>query len=116
MTDEFVAVAKEKTTPDRKIAVSNIVDFFEDFEKNFGKSLPSQSAGFGNEWDWYTASLTEVSARVRRSVEKLRAGEAAQSVVDSAAAVSRLHRLPLHLVELADPAKAAGFIWLFLGA
>ncbi len=81
MTDEFIAIAKAKTTPERKIIVSNIVDFFEDFEKNFGKSLPSQSVSFGNEWDLYSASLTEVSSRVRRAVEKLRAAEAAASLV-----------------------------------
>ena len=81
MTDEFVTIAKAKTTPERKIIVSNIVDFFEDFEKNFGKSLPSQSVSFGNEWDLYSASLTEVSSRVRRAVERLRAAEATASLV-----------------------------------
>lgn len=81
LTDEFVTVARQKTTPDRKIIVSNITDFFEDFEKNHGKELPEFSASFGNEWDLYTASLTEVSARVRRSVERLRPAEAMASLV-----------------------------------
>jgi alpha-mannosidase len=81
LTDEFVTVAKQKTTPDRKVIVSNINDFFEDFEKHYGASIPEFSASFGNEWDLYTASLTEVSARVRRAVEKLRAAEAMASLV-----------------------------------
>ncbi len=81
MTDEFITTAKEKTTPSRKVIVSNMVDFFEDFEKSHGKSLPGFSASFGNEWDLYTASLTEVSARVRRSVEKLRPAEALTAMV-----------------------------------
>ena len=80
-TDEFVTVAKEKTTPERKIIVSNMNDFFEDFERSYGSKLPEYSASFGNEWDLYSASLTEVSARVRRSVEKLRAAEGLASLV-----------------------------------
>lgn len=81
LTDEFINVAQEKTTPDRKVIVSNMNDFFVDFEKNHGQSLPEYAASFGNEWDLYTASLAEVSSRVRRSVEKLRAAEALASVV-----------------------------------
>jgi alpha-mannosidase len=80
-TDEFVTVAKKQTTPERKIIVSNMVDFFEDFEKTYGATLPTFSAAFGNEWDLYPASVSELSARVRRSVEKLRAAEALASLV-----------------------------------
>src|SRR5204862_8169544 len=60
LTDEFVVTAKEKTTPARQVIVSNMIDFFEDFEKNYGASLPNYSASFGNEWDLYSASVTEV--------------------------------------------------------
>lgn len=81
LTDEFVTVAKQRTTPERKVVVSNINDFFEDFEKSYGKSLPEFSGSFGNEWDLYTASVSEISARVRRAVEKLRAAEAMASLV-----------------------------------
>ena len=81
LTNEFVATAEEKTNAQRKVLVSNINDFFADFDKTYGKALPEYSAGFGNEWDLYTASVTEVSSRVRRSVEKLRAAEALASVV-----------------------------------
>ena len=81
LTDEFVTVAAKKTTPERKVIVSNINDFFEDFEKTQARSLPEFSASFGNEWDLYTASVSELSARVRRSVEKLRAAEALASLV-----------------------------------
>ncbi len=81
LSGEFVTVAKERTTPDRKVIVSNINDFFEDFEKSHGNTLPEYSASFGNEWDVYPASLAEVSARARRSVEKLRSAEAMASLV-----------------------------------
>ncbi len=81
LTDEFVTVAEKKTTPERKVIVSNINDFFEDFEKHYGKDLPEFSASFGNEWDLYTASVSELSARVRRAVEKLRSAEALASLV-----------------------------------
>jgi len=81
LTNEFVTVAEQKTNAQRKVIVSNINDFFVDFEKSYGKTLPEYNAGFGNEWDLYTASVTELSSRVRRSVEKLRAAEALASVV-----------------------------------
>lgn len=81
LTDEFVTVAREKTTSDRKVIVSNINDYFEDFEKHHGAKLPEYNASFGNEWDLYTASLAEVSSRVRRSVEKLRSAEALATLV-----------------------------------
>jgi alpha-mannosidase len=81
LTDEFVTVAKQKTTAGRKVIVSNQTDFFEDFESSHGAALPEFNAAFGNEWDLYTASLTEVSARVRRAVERLRAAEALASLV-----------------------------------
>jgi alpha-mannosidase len=81
LTDEFVTVAKAKTTATRKVIVSNMNDFFVDFEKNHGQQLPNFAASFGNEWDLYSASITEVSARMRRSVEKLRAAEALATLV-----------------------------------
>ena len=80
-TDEFVTTARAKSTATRKVIVSNITDFFQDFERNYGASLPEFSASFGNEWDLYPASITEVSARVRRSVEMLRPAEAMASLV-----------------------------------
>ncbi len=80
-TDEFVTVAKAKTTATRKVIVSNMNDFFVDFEKNHGQDLPKFSASFGNEWDLYTASVAELSARLRRSVEKLRGAEALATLV-----------------------------------
>jgi alpha-mannosidase len=81
LSNEFVTVAQAETTPQRQIIVSNINDFFVDFEKSYGKTLPEFSGSFGNEWDLYSASLTEVSARVRRTVEKLRGAEALASMV-----------------------------------
>ena len=83
LTDEFVTVAKEKTTAARQVIVSNMNDFFVDFEKSHGKDLPNFAASFGNEWDVYTASVTEVSARMRRAVEKLRSAEAMTTLVSA---------------------------------
>jgi alpha-mannosidase len=75
LTDEFVSVAKTKTNAARQVRVSNQIDFFEDFKAVHGSGLPSQTCSFGNEWDTYPASMAEVTARVKRSTEKLRAAE-----------------------------------------
>ena len=80
-TDEFITVAQSKTTPDRLVIVSNEEDFFIDFEANHGNSIPTIVASFGNEWELYCASMAEVSASVKRSVEKLRAAEALATLV-----------------------------------
>lgn len=68
----------------RRIIVSNEADFFQDFESVYGQSLPSLSCAYGNEWDLYCASMAEVSARIKRSVEKLRAAEALATLVSLA--------------------------------
>ena len=47
-----------------------------DVESTLGDKLPEYSATFGNDWDLLCASLAEVTARVKRSVERLRAAEA----------------------------------------
>jgi len=75
LTTEFEIVARDKSTASRRVRNSNEVDFFDDFEATYGDQLPSYSTAFGNEWDLYTASMAEVSARVKRSIEKLRAAE-----------------------------------------
>lgn len=81
LTDEFVKTAKKMTNSRRHVIVSNQVDFFEDLERTHGKSLPSLSCSFGNEWDLYCTTLAEVSASVKRSVEKLRGAEALSAMV-----------------------------------
>jgi alpha-mannosidase len=80
-SDHFHVVAEELTTPARQVVVSDIVDYFRDFEATHGKSLPTSSVTFGNEWDLYSASMAEVSARARRAVEKLRTAEALATYV-----------------------------------
>jgi len=75
-TDTFVQTAKAKSTGDRKVIVSNITDFFDDFSRTYGGSIPAQSLSFGNEWDLLPASMAEVTASVKRTTEKLRAAEA----------------------------------------
>lgn len=74
--------ATDLSTPDRRVIVSNQLDFFRDFETNYGASLPSQGVSFGNEWDVNVTAFAEKSARVRRAVEKLRAAEAMATVVE----------------------------------
>ncbi|MBC8053440.1 MAG: glycoside hydrolase, partial [Sphingobacteriaceae bacterium] len=76
----FISVAQKLSTATRKIRVSNELDFFEDIEKTYPK-LPSESVSYGNEWDIYCTSMNETTAKVRRSVEKLRSAEALASVV-----------------------------------
>jgi alpha-mannosidase len=81
MNDNFVKAAKELSRPDREVIVSNEVDFFRDFEAHYGAKLPTSDAAYGNEWDLYSASMTEVSASVRRATEKLRSAEALETLV-----------------------------------
>jgi alpha-mannosidase len=81
MTDKFVSVAKQASNAGRRVIVSNESDFFKDFEAAAGDAIPDQSWAFGNEWDLLSASMAEVSARVKRAVEQLRTAEALASLV-----------------------------------
>lgn len=81
MVNHFHLIAKELSNDQRQVIVSNEVDFFEDFEKTHGGSLDSQSVTYGNEWDLYSASMSETSARVKRAVEKLRSAELLAALV-----------------------------------
>ncbi len=80
-TDKFIQTAEQETTANRKVIVSNEIDYFEDFEKTYGNQIDSLSCSFGNEWDLLIASMAELSARVKRAVEKLRPAEALASLV-----------------------------------
>jgi alpha-mannosidase len=80
-SDEFVTVAQQNTNANRRIIVSNQEDFFRDFEANYGNNLETYAAAYGNEWDALVASLAEVSARVKRSTEKLRTADALAALV-----------------------------------
>lgn len=80
-TDEFVATAKNLSNQNFKVIVSNEIDFAQDFEKTYGDDIPSLSVSFGNEWDLDCASMAEVSARIKRAVEKLRAAESLATLV-----------------------------------
>jgi len=79
--DHFHVVARQQSTARRQVIVSNEQDFFEDFEKTHGASLDAQSVTYGNEWDLYSASMAETSARAKRAVEKLRAAELLATLV-----------------------------------
>ncbi|HVF49574.1 MAG TPA: DUF4214 domain-containing protein [Pyrinomonadaceae bacterium] len=81
LTDEFPVVAQQQTNAARQVIVSNEQDFFQDFETTYGANLPSASASYGNEWDVLCASMAEVSAGVKRSVEKLRSAEALATLI-----------------------------------
>lgn len=79
--DHFHVIAKQQSNEKRQVIVSNEQDFFEDFEKTHGANLDSQSVTFGNEWDLYSASMSETSARAKRAVEKLRSAELLAALV-----------------------------------
>lgn len=81
LTDEFVSAAQTQSNARRQVIVSNEQDFFQDFEAKYGAGLPTVAASFGNEWELYCASLAEVSARVKRAVERLRSAEALATLV-----------------------------------
>ncbi len=82
LTDNFPKIAKEKTDKDYEVIVSNEIDFFKDFEKQYAATLPSETVSYGStEWGNSFASLAEVSASVKRGIEKLRAAEALYTLV-----------------------------------
>jgi alpha-mannosidase len=80
---DIQAAAEAMSNASQQVVVSNEVDYFRDFEATYGASpaLGSYSASFGNEWDTHCASLAEVSARVKRAVERLRSAEALATLV-----------------------------------
>ncbi len=80
ISEPFIEAARQGTTPNRKVRVSNEVDFFEDVARSY-PSLPSESVSYGNEWDLYCASMNETTAQVRRATEKLRSAEALAALV-----------------------------------
>lgn len=81
MTDDFITAAQSQSNGSRQVFVSNQLDFFQDFESNHGAGLETFAASYGNEWELNTASLSEVSARVKRAAEKLRGAETLTSLV-----------------------------------
>ncbi|HWL95556.1 MAG TPA: glycoside hydrolase [Phycisphaerae bacterium] len=81
-TNQFVTVAQTMSNASRQVIVSNELDFFADFEASHNvAALPAKTVSFGNEWELYCAGMAETSARVKRSLEKLRAAEAMAAVV-----------------------------------
>jgi alpha-mannosidase len=80
-TNSFITAAKNNSNSNYQVIVSNEIDFFKDFEQTYGANLPSETVSYGNEWGNLVASLAEVSARVKRSTEKLRTAEALSSYV-----------------------------------
>jgi alpha-mannosidase len=80
-SDHFHVIAQQQTTAQRQVIVSNELDFFQDFAARYAASLDTQTVTYGNEWDLYSASMVETSARVKRAVEKLRAAELLSTLV-----------------------------------
>ena len=80
-SDHFHVIAKDHTTPGRQVIVSNSLDYFADFERTHAATLPSKTVTYGNEWDLYSASMSETSARAKRAVEKLRSAELLATLV-----------------------------------
>ena len=76
----FIETAQKMTNPDRSVRVSNEVDFFQAIEEKY-PHLPAESVSYGNEWDLYSVTMQEPTARVRRATEQLRAAEALYTLV-----------------------------------
>lgn len=82
LTNSFPGIAKEKSDSNYQVIVSNETDFFKEVENKYGDVLPSETVSYGStEWGNSFASLAEVSASVKRSVEKLRTAEAIYTLV-----------------------------------
>jgi alpha-mannosidase len=80
-TTGFVDASISMSNANRRVIVSNEKDFFEDFLAHHASEIPTFSGSFGNEWDLYSASMGEVTAGLKRSIEKLRGAEALATVV-----------------------------------
>lgn len=80
MTSAFITASQQHSNPNRRVIVSNEVDFFEDFLASYGDQIPNFSGSFGNEWELHQASLAAVTAAFRRAIEKLRAAEALATI------------------------------------
>lgn len=78
---DLVWALGHRTLPGTKVHLSNQIDFFEHFESEYGEQLPEVTLAHGNEWDLNLASLAEVNAALRRSMEKLRTAEAMAAIV-----------------------------------
>lgn len=79
--DHFHISAQQMTTANREVFVSNEIDFFREFESRYGATLDSHTVTYGNEWDLYSASVSETAARAKRAVEKLRTAELLSTLV-----------------------------------
>ncbi len=80
-TDHLATAAQSASNSSRRVIVSNELDFFRDFESNYGATLPSLTQSYGNEWEHGCTSLAEPSANIKRSLEKLRSAEAMATIV-----------------------------------
>lgn len=76
----YIKAAKNGTTAECSVRVSNEEDFFIDFEKKY-PNVPKESLSYGNEWDLLSVSMNETTARMRRATEKLRSAEALATLV-----------------------------------
>lgn len=81
LNDNLITAAIANSNASQQVIVSNEIDFFKDFETTYGAGLPIKTQTFGNEWDMACAAIAEVSAKVKRSLEKLRAAEAMAAIV-----------------------------------
>jgi alpha-mannosidase len=79
--DQLSDAAQSESNASKRVIVSNELDFFRDFETNYGASLPTLTQTYGNEWEHACAGLAQVSANVKRSLEKLRSAEAMAAIV-----------------------------------
>ncbi len=80
-TEAVIQAARAASTADRRVIVSNEIDFFQDFESVHGAQIPTLGLSFGNEWELLTASMAELSGSVKRGVERLRLAEALAALV-----------------------------------
>lgn len=82
LTKQFPKIAKQYSDSEYQVIVSNELDFFRDMEKSYGDILPVETISYGStEWGNSLASLAEVSASVKRSIEKLRTAETLYTLV-----------------------------------
>ena len=63
-----LAAQTSSNNASRRVIVSNELDFFRDFETNYSTTLSTLTQTYGNEWEDACASLSEVSASVKKDL------------------------------------------------
>ena len=64
-----------------QVIVSNEIDYFQDLESNYASSLGTIRGGWGTDWELWSQTLSERTAKTKRAFEQLHGAEALAALV-----------------------------------